>query len=117
MDEGQLERLPGELAALGQTSKEAASELIEFGDAALNGIILLEHVGDERILRERENGFGFQRDLHGSFIASGCDTSLAPLPYGHPCSVRPGGGPTTFCPAPGRFRPWQCRCGNKSARE
>src|SRR5208283_4408162 len=117
VDEGQFERLPGELATFCQTSEEAASELIKFADAALNGVALFEEIGDKSIFREHDNGSGFQRDLHDSFIASGCDTSLALLPCGHPCYVRPGGGPTTFCPGPARFRPWQCRCGNKCARE
>jgi len=41
--------------------------------------------------------------FHKRVIASGCDTSLIPLPYGLPCCVRPGGGPKSFSLAPGRF--------------
>src|SRR5208283_11668 len=117
MDERELEILAGKLARLGQTGEKPPSKLVELGDAALDGSVVLEETSDEGIGLQRCERLGVEIDLHDEFIASGCDTLLVPLPYGLPWCVRPGGGPNSFYLAPGRFRPWRCHRGSKSAEE
>src|ERR1700730_6095891 len=116
MDERHFKILAGQFAAFRQAAKQPADKLIDLTKAPLNRIGLLKGIGDQRFSFQSSKWLGFQCDLHDDFIASDCDTLLVPLPCGPLWFFRPGGGPKIFCPAPARFRPWQCPRGNKSAK-
>src|SRR4029077_12288391 len=105
--------LASKLAACRKLFQQATGQLIEFRDAALNGVIAFKDGRDERVAVERSVWLGFKRDLHDEVIASGCDTWPDRLPCGLPWCARPGGGPTAFCLAPGQFRTSRCHRGSK----
>ncbi len=66
VDQSELQHLAGQLAALSKLAQEAGGRLVNLRDAALNGISLLEYVGNQSISFECGERLGYERDLHGA---------------------------------------------------
>ncbi len=59
MQQGRFQHFAGQLAGSGQFRKRASGSLIQAGEQAFDGIVLLKGVGDQRV--------GFDCDVAGGF--------------------------------------------------